>query len=84
VRGSERRIEPGRRTELDERIGVAFAPLQDDAEVVSNEGAVAAVPDDGAESRLRRVELAGRERSDPFGKARGQRWRQNLSRRRSG
>jgi len=57
-----------------------FALLQDDAEVVSNESAITAVPNDGAKSCLGRVELTGRQSRDAFGKTRGQRWREVLRR----
>ncbi len=55
-----------------------FALLQDDAEVVSNESAITAVPNDRAKSCLGRVELTGRQSRNAFGKARGQRWREIL------
>ncbi len=55
-----------------------FALLQDDAEIVSNESAVTAVPNDGAKSCLRRVELTSRQSGDAFGKTRGQRRREVL------
>ena len=70
VRRPEGRIETGGGAELDERIGVPSALLQHDAEVVSNEGSVTAVPDHGAKRRLGRVELTGRQRGDAFGEPR--------------
>lgn len=54
------------------------ALLQDDAEVVTNEGAVTTVSYDGAKSAFRRVELARRQSGDPFGKTRGEGRRQIL------
>ena len=50
-----------------------FALLQDDAEVVSNESAITAVPNDGAKSCFGGVELTGRQSRDAFGKTCGQR-----------
>jgi hypothetical protein len=57
------------------------ALLQDDAEVVADEGAVTAVADDAAECRFGRVELTRRQRGDPRREARGQRRREILGRR---
>ena len=53
-------------------------PLQDDAEVVVDEGAVTAAADDGAKGGFGRVETARRQRRDAFGEPRGQRGRQIL------
>ena len=76
--GPKAGIETRRGAELDERVGVPSALLQHDAEVVSDEGAVTAVPNDGAERRFGRVEPTRRQRRDAFGKTRGQRRRQIL------
>ena len=66
VCGAERRIETGRGAELDERIRMLSTPLEDDAEVVPDEGAIAAGQDDGAEGGLSRLEAARRQRRDAF------------------
>jgi hypothetical protein len=78
VRRPECRIETGGGAELDERSGVLSALLQDDAEVVTNEGAVTTVSYDGAKGSFRRVELARRQSGDPSGKTCGESRRQIL------
>jgi hypothetical protein len=60
------RIETGGGPELDQRIRVPFPLLQDDAEVVSDESAVAAVPNDAAKSCFGGVELTRRQSRDSF------------------
>ena len=78
VSGAERRVETGRRAEFDERFRVLAAPLQDDAEVVPDEGAIAASKNHRAERGFGRVEPARRQRRDTFVEPRGQRRRQVL------
>ena len=78
MRRPEGGIETGGGAELDERVGVPAALLQDDAEVVPDEGPVTAVPEDVAERRFGQVELTRRQRRDPFRKTCGQRRRQTL------
>jgi hypothetical protein len=81
VGGSERRIETGRRTKFSERIRVPPALLQDDAEVVANEGAIPAISNHAAKRGFSSVELTRRQGSDAIGKRSRQRRREILCRR---
>ena len=59
ARGTERRIEPRRCLKLDQRVLMAAALLKDDAEVVMDEAALAALAEHLAEHLLRAIQVAG-------------------------
>ena len=56
---SERRVLTNGETKLGGRFRVTPALLQDDAEIVTHEGAISALADDGAEPPLGGIELTG-------------------------
>ena len=78
MRGTKRRIECCCGPELDERVAVTSTLLKHDAEIVMNEGAIAASGEHRAERRFRTIEIVRLERVHPLSKTLGQLWREIL------
>jgi hypothetical protein len=78
VRRTEGRIEGCRRAEFDERIALTAALLQDDPEIVMDEGAIAASSEDVTERRLGAIQLVRLEGVHTFSEAVRQLWREIL------
>ena len=76
--GAERRIEPGGRAKLRERLDVVIPLLMDDPEVVMDECPVTAAGQHVAKCRLRTIQLPGLEGLDSFREARGEGGRERL------
>jgi hypothetical protein len=78
MRRPEGWIDPGRCPELHKGVGVPSPALQDNPQIVVNEGAVTAAADHGAKRRFGLVQTASRQVGNAFREPRRQRGRQVL------